>query len=75
MNKQGCWCLDRCHRCEKRGVMLYKCAGCEHRFCFTCIHRLECKWACVPCMSVWIGMMCTLELPDTVRQWFNQVTL
>ncbi len=70
-----CRCLGMCCVCDKQGAPLYRCAGCGHRFCFTCVHRLGEKWACVSCMSVWLEMMTHMELPAPVARWFNDVTL
>lgn len=69
-----CRCRCQCHACDRREVRLFTCIGCEHRFCFTCVHRLDEHWLCVGCMAKWLGVMCKLAIPPEVERWFNEVT-
>jgi hypothetical protein len=72
-----CWCASRgvCHSCQHKDVMLYRCPGCGHRFCFCCSHRLDHSFVCDVCMNVWLGLMTKLTLPREVTRWFNDITL
>lgn len=72
-----CWCEQQgaCHTCERSHVMLYRCPGCSHCFCFCCSYRLENLFVCDRCMTVWLGLMTRLTLTHEVTRWFNEITL
>ncbi len=73
---QQCWCESGvCHACQSYRSSVWICAGCGHRFCFCCAHRLDTKRVCVDCVTRWLNLMTALDLPQQVAAWFNQVTL
>ena len=73
---QQCWCQSGvCHACHNYRSHIRRCVGCGHSFCFCCSHCLDQKQVCVDCATKWLNLMTSLDLPQQVAAWFNEVTL
>ncbi len=70
----SCFCHNgACHTCDRRHVLLYTCTACKHKFCFSCMHRLNAASACIPCAHIFLDVLTQLDMSPEVERWINHI--
>ena len=62
-----------CHACGRRNVSLHTCAGCQHKFCYYCMHRLNGASACIRCAHTFLDVLTQLDMSPEVEHWINHI--